>query len=46
MKKIFIEPKVRIAEIELKDVIATSTGATVPDAPFKSRDSILDEDFE
>lgn len=37
-KKLFVTPIIKVCEVEMKDIIATSgAGGTIPDAPFKSR---------
>lgn len=49
MKKHFETPELKIVELNVADIIATSgAGGTVPDAPFKSRSTnwSLDEDDE
>lgn len=48
-KKLFVTPIIKVCEVEMADIIATSgAGGTVPDAPFKSRSTNwpLDEDEE
>ena len=38
MKKHFETPELKIIELNVADIIATSgAGGTIPDAPFKSR---------
>lgn len=38
-KKQYVTPIMKVCEVEMNDIIATSGGAggTIPDAPFKSR---------
>lgn len=37
-KKQFVTPSIKVCEVEMTDIIATSgAGGTVPDAPFHSR---------
>lgn len=43
MKKFFIKPKMAIKEIDLADIIATSTGGTTGGGAWGAR---LDDDFE
>lgn len=47
MKKLFIEPKMAIVEIESADIIATSgTGGSTNPSPWGARGRDDDDDFD
>lgn len=46
-KKQYVTPSIKVCEVEMTDIIATSgAGGTIPDAPFHSRRLGDWDDFE